>query len=880
MRKNNLGNKAVKVLSVVISASLMLQPVAALAEEADGSVNAAAELNVSGEEVKSAVEAAEEADEAAYEAQLAAEEALKEAENLEKKTAEEVVKTDEASYQNYENEEAAVNNSLDDGIDALVVDAIDAVEDAESKIDELRNKEEEDIEALVKSSDISVSENLGNIDSLNEDADKAEDEASTALEETEKKVYKDEALVEAAKAQAAADAAKEAAGKANDAYEKAEGVYQDALKEYERICKEADKAAADLANAVDEKEKQAALDAIDVAENKLSELKDVYDKAMADRVTAEEAASLAAEKALEAEKNANALIANLADVKGLDDLATLEKDKADKEATLEEATADQTAVNEESDSVIASQTEAKNAADEESRTQLNNYNNAEKDLKAAEKAFSAADKLYNDNITAAGKNAGDVKTSVQKSEWVWDGPLWGHTKKWTEYTYYTQTEIDNAKKAVEKASEGKETALAAKQDAQARKTAASEAKAAADQASKDAQKLIDDAKKAKSDAAAEVSKAKTALAESKTTLSYITNYVYGENGESAEVKYLDKDELAAFKALMNQMDTSFDQYTDIKNDTQDYADATDGYSGIVDWFFHFWEDQYTEKSLEKKYRNWNWKWENGEETHWTFTPNGSNLAVLVTLRDNKLTMTEIDEAEFATYSATFDKVAAAKAAQKAADAKEAEAAALAEYQAAVDALAAAKARVNALKVNEKTCDATAKERAERDLAKAEERLAGAKVTLEMATSEAEKAQTEADEALRIANGKAVRPSEKKEEKTEEIKKEEKTAPETKKKTVVAAGTSTDAPVVTSETVEETAEEEIEEVIIEAEEAPKADAPEIATVTVEEAESPKAPEIEEASMGWWWLLIVVVLGAAGAELYRRYQLKKNASKVND
>lgn len=877
MKKNNLGSKAVKALSVVISASLMLQPVAALAEEADGSVNAALELNVSGEEVKSAVEAAEEADEAAYAAKLAAEEALMEAEKLEQGTLEEVIKADEASYQNYEDEEAAVNNSLDDEIDALVVDAIEAKEDAESKIDELRNNETEELEALVKSSELSVSGNLEDIASLADAADKAEDDADKALAETEKKAYRDEALLEAAKAQAAANVAKEAADKADDAYKKAEGAYQDALKEYERICEEADKAAADLVNALDEKEKQAALDAIDVAENKLSELKDVYDKAMADRVTAEEAASLAAEKAMEAEKNANALVDNLADVKGLDDLATLETEKTNKETALEEATAKQKAVNEESNSVIEAQTKAKNAAEVESRTQLNNFNNADKDLKEAEKAVSQADKLYNDNITAAGKNAGDVKTSVQKSVWVWDGPFWGHTKKWTEYTYYTQAEIDEAKKAVEKAEADKETALAAKQDAQTRKEAASEAKTLADQASKAAQKLIDDAKKAESAAASEVSKAQTALAEAKTTLSYITNYVYGETGESAEVMYLDKAELETFKALMNQMDSSFDQYAEIKKDTQDYADATDGYSGIVDWFLHFWGDQYTEKSLENKYRNWNWKWESGEETHWTFTTNGSNLAVLVTLRDNKLTMTEIDEAEFSVYSATFDKVAAAKAAQKAADAKEAEAAALAEYQAAVDALEAAKARVNALKVNGKTSDVTAKERAERDLVKAEERLAGAKVTLEMATSEAQKAQSEADEALKIANGKAVRPSENKEEKTEEIKKEEKTVPETKKKEVVAAGTSTDAPVVTSETVEETAEEEIEEVIIEAEEAPKADAPEIATVTVEEAESPKAPEIEEASMGWWWLLIVVVLGAAGAELYRRYQLKKNASK---
>lgn len=53
----------------------------------------------------------------------------------------------------------------------------------------------------------------------------------------------------------------------------------------------------------------------------------------------------------------------------------------------------------------------------------------------------------------------------------------------------------------------------------------------------------------------------------------------------------------------------------------------------------------------------------------------------------------------------------------------------------------------------------------------------------------------------------------------------------------------------------------------------------AEVVIEEDETPLAPTMEETQkMSWWWLLIVLVLGASGAELYRRHQLKKKADEA--
>lgn len=48
------------------------------------------------------------------------------------------------------------------------------------------------------------------------------------------------------------------------------------------------------------------------------------------------------------------------------------------------------------------------------------------------------------------------------------------------------------------------------------------------------------------------------------------------------------------------------------------------------------------------------------------------------------------------------------------------------------------------------------------------------------------------------------------------------------------------------------------------------------VEIEDEEIPLAALEEQQRMSWWWLLIVLVLGTTGAELFRRYQIKKEAS----
>ncbi len=80
-----------------------------------------------------------------------------------------------------------------------------------------------------------------------------------------------------------------------------------------------------------------------------------------------------------------------------------------------------------------------------------------------------------------------------------------------------------------------------------------------------------------------------------------------------------------------------------------------------------------------------------------------------------------------------------------------------------------------------------------------------------------------------------------------------------------------APVV--EEVEEAEEEEVVEVV-EEEETPLEEEP----VVIEEEETPLATMEEQAKMSWWWMLIVLAFGGAGAEIYRRHLVKKNADKL--
>lgn len=51
----------------------------------------------------------------------------------------------------------------------------------------------------------------------------------------------------------------------------------------------------------------------------------------------------------------------------------------------------------------------------------------------------------------------------------------------------------------------------------------------------------------------------------------------------------------------------------------------------------------------------------------------------------------------------------------------------------------------------------------------------------------------------------------------------------------------------------------------------------AEVEIEDEEIPLATLEEQQRMSWWWLLLVLVLGTTCAELFRRYQLKREASK---
>ena len=152
------------------------------------------------------------------------------------------------------------------------------------------------------------------------------------------------------------------------------------------------------------------------------------------------------------------------------------------------------------------------------------------------------------------------------------------------------------------------------------------------------------------------------------------------------------------------------------------------------------------------------------------------------------------------------------------------------------------------------------------------------------------------------------PVEPEEEEPEEPEEEEPVEPE-EEEPVVPEENEPEAPAEEPET-NENDQTPVEEVEIPAEEVPTTETPAVEEPEVEEpvAEDTKTEEtvidnsdveltkdpveieinpedtplgdMEGETMSWWWTLIVLALGAAGAELYRRYLAKKNAAKINN
>ncbi len=773
MKKTNLMNrKVVKAMSFAISATLLLQPMTAMADEAPKAepAGAAKELQVSDDSEKAAVQKAENAAKTADDAKEAAQDAYQKAEDA-AKAAEDLAK--EVGKQVGDDKD---KNNLNDGLDKTVADTKQAVSDNETAMTQAATTAEGEIGKIANDtsvtdiatdkSDAATAEGLAQ-DAEQDSADDLQDtkDAAAKLDKTAAQKAAKEAADAAAEAQTQADNAKDAY---DDAYQLLSD-YVDELARLEKVADDADKDIADKKAAIEKKiedakkELKTAADDLAKAKTDLKIAKE--DEAATQAALADIESGKAADAAKDAADAAEVALNNLADLKTeKDTYQGLKDDVTAAQENLDQKIADQTRINGEQDAIISAQTIEKNRQEGisgQKQAELNTLAGQISPLET-ERAQKAAIVNNSDLKKAAAATTSTVKSvrhNVPYFNSIWD---WGLRD---EYTYYTQSEIDAAKNAISAANTRIGEIDAALSPLYASRTTVTSEKSAADQAATDAQTKIDNANGAKDEAERAVKMAQTALTNANTQKKLVSLYEYAG---STEITYMDKAEQEEYKKLLAEMKDQQSKYNEISSDVKAYHDATKKmeYTGIdlidaalSDIVHTFNWDKLTEWKLEEKYRKWDWSWDGGSETHWTFTKNGDNEAVLITMQGTRLTITKVDEAEFGAFSATFDKAAAAqaaeKAAQAAADAAEkakAEKAAFEKYNKAQKALQDALDELAELKVSTVKVDRSVLKAAQDKVTAAQADVDSAKTSWDNAQTAADEAKKNADEAKKIADG--------------------------------------------------------------------------------------------------------------------------------
>lgn len=707
--KARFGRKMKRALTFLMSVVLVAETINCAGMTVSAGTVSAGDVIAINEELKEDVTAAEKAAQAADEAAQAAQEALDAANDLANEAGDAALETaEDGSYTETVTEENGTTKEepvLKEKIDEAITGAEKEVAEANEKTAEVQDKVDEQLAGIVESAESNTEEKL-------EDAQAAADAAEAAKEKAEEAADKaknagDQFTAEKAAKEAAA-AAEEAAAAAKEAQE----AVKDAYTAYDKAIEEYNEAVAAAELSVSGGDAQEALDAaqeaLDAAKKAVDDAKTEYDAAVAANGTAQDAAKKAAEQAGIAEEAADQTVANLEEKKDVD-VEALKAEKEVKEQELQAAKDAQVTINAEQDAIIADAQAKKDAADAE----IARYNEAKakvEDLEKGTGAFGWGDSKITEAKEVAGKTTSDVK----ETKLVRDG--WKLKKV---NVYYTQAEIDAAKAVVAEYDAAKTTMNDIDIVAQKNLSAA-------------AKSDIANAEAAKSAAAQAINDKTTEIAGITASIATVEDYIYSD--KDTEIAYLDKDQQEAYQALLAQAGDSFDAYTEIKNDTDAYIEATKD----VDWKDWLgglftgdtWKKWFDELDLEEKYHGW--KTTNG--TYIIIKNDRDNTQALITIRDDKAYIATIDEAEFATYSATFDKVAAAQAANRAAEAAVAEKAALDKYSAAVAALEAAQKRLDAAKLNKLNIKA------------AEEALKAAQQNVDDAKAEWERAQKAADAA--------------------------------------------------------------------------------------------------------------------------------------
>lgn len=883
--KKLVNKNVVRALSLGLALAMASQPItASAAEVADGHEDdqAVNQMKESSETVVKAVEAAHDADKAASEAADAAEDALQAAKDLEAAAAEsvnkgysEVVSEDEANQQNTVEEE--------------VTEAEAKAKEVNAEIDNLNGDLEAAVSKIVKDADRNGTADFNDdidakqeaLDEAFEAVDEARADAAKALEATIAAQYKDEALKAADEADKAATLAEEKAADALVAYNDAVDLYNKANKDYNELLEIANKLYGEQKDKFDEELKEAE-DTLALAKAGVEAAKAEYDKSVTESTEAADYAETAAAKAKEASDNAQVAIDNLEALKQSGEVEVLRANRDTAQKALKDAEDNKTAVDTTQNAEIKKQNDIIATETATSNAKQNEINSLTGEISSLNNQIAAQGKIISDNSTVAEKTTKDIKSTVYK--WYYkdflgrtkecDEDAW-HLNKWKEvdyYIYYSQNEIDTAKANVKAASEAKQSLENTKTQKNTALEAANNAKKTADGNVVAANNAIATANAAKTAANNAVTSAKNELTARLSELAVIEDFIYSDNGVT--ISYKDLDDQAKVTQLIKDAVATQSKLGEIRDDVKTYEDSID-YDNFWKWCaqkLNPWSDEY---KIERKYRDWDWKWSDAE-TH-VFKSNDSNLAFLVDVRNDQLHVVLVDEAELATYVSTFDKAAAAQAAARAADAAKAEAVALGNYQDALKKLETAKARLDKLSLtalaNEKDSEALAL--AALQLKQAEERVSVAESVLRDAEGEAEAARQDAEAAKEKAAQKPNRPISGPSEDVpgDEIERrvievvEEEPAPAVPVAAVVRRAAAPAAPaaeVVEIETLETALAAAVEET--------EAEEPEVLDIEIPETALAATP-VNEESISWWWLLIIAVLGATGYAMYKKHQEKK-------
>ena len=528
----------------------------------------------------------------------------------------------------------------------------------------------------------------------------------------------------------------------------------------------------------------------------------------AENKTAEEAtkAQNAATKAQEAAKQAEALKAQIenaerADAKLEDVLDAAKKAAEDAQAAADQAKQAYDNAKDTLDTAQKAYDEAKEKAEADIKAGIEN---ADKELEEAEKALAAAEaevgKAEDAYKTATGSNEIAQKTAEAAKEAADQAGIAAGKSDEAAAAAKVVDEKKTAKEDDNTQLEQQKSEIQGQQDALRREITDKEAQIAAKEAEiKAVEKAIDDlggrrhlvwsdeykkaqelknqinnlendidtlkgdiniAKDTISLKDTEIAAKDAQIAENNT---YIAGIVASQKvvedlvaDNNTQITYLDKEKQDEFNTLLDELKESTQKYEDAKDLREEYQDAIDRSNvGLIEWF----RKVYKELSIEAKNDNakieMDWEHLELKYTNDGLTlllgKNKNNEQVLLTWENNKLTATLVDEHEFAAYSTTFDKVAAAQAATKAADAataaakaEQAEKEALDQYNAAKEALEAAKKRLEAArkaKLNDLQLDA-----ARKALEAAKENVADAKKAYEDAQSAADDAKKDYEDA--------------------------------------------------------------------------------------------------------------------------------------